>query len=158
MNRVKRNASDPDFGILLGLAYAAFVDELRDHLAAEGYPDLHRWFGYVARSLADGPLNLRALADRLAMTPQGALKIVDELGAGGYVERIPDPDDGRGRRVRLSKRGAAALAAARAFHQRFERELGRDIGADRAVELRALLAELVARSERRGVPLTLRPL
>src|SRR6476659_5066628 len=84
-----------DFGILLGLAYSAFVDELRAHLAKSGFDRLNRSFGYVARALVDDTLSLRELADRLGITSQGALKIVDDMEANHYLERSPDPGDGR---------------------------------------------------------------
>src|SRR5262245_49741971 len=106
MPRVGKSTESPqDFGILLALAYAAFVEDLRDGLAAEGYRDLHPYFGYVARSLAPGPLTLRELADHLDVTSPAALKVVTSMTKGGYLERLDDPDDGRARRVRLTQKG-----------------------------------------------------
>ncbi len=121
-------ASSIDFGILLGLSYQAFVDELRSALAAEGFTDMGASYGYVFRALGAEELNLRALAGRLGMTDQGAAKIVDEMEARGYVERRAHPDDGRIKRLRLAGRGRAALAAARRFHARYERRLAQRLG------------------------------
>lgn len=148
----------PDFGILLGLAYAAFVDELRAHLAASGFDGLSGSFGYVARALAEESLSLRELADRLGITSQGALKIVDDMEKNHYLERSPDPEDGRTKRLRLTKRGRAALTAARAFHAKFESDLARHGGARQAASLRAALTDLVQRRELGGAPVTLRPM
>jgi DNA-binding MarR family transcriptional regulator len=148
----------PDFGILLALAYAAFVDELRAHLAASGFADLNRSFGYVARALDAESLSLRELADRLDITSQGALKIVDDMENGGYLERVADAKDGRTKRLRLTRRGKGALAAARAFHANFEADLVRRIGARQVAALRAALTGLVEHRALAGAPVTLRPL
>jgi DNA-binding MarR family transcriptional regulator len=116
-------STDTDIGILLGLAYAGFVDELRADLAARGFADLGPSYGYVFRVLGDGERSLSELAGLLGMTLPGAGKIVDEMEARGYVERHPDASDRRVKQLRLSPRGRAALKAAQAFHRRFERRL-----------------------------------
>ena len=116
-------STDTDIGILLGLAYAGFVAELRADLAARGFADLGPSYGYVFRVLGDGERSLSELAGLLGMTLPGAGKIVDEMEARGYVERHPDASDRRVKQLRLSPRGRAALKAAQAFHRRFERRL-----------------------------------
>lgn len=146
-----------DFGILLALSYTAFVDELRAELARLGYDELNRSFGYVARALAEGPLTLKALAERLELTPPGALKIVDDMVANGYLERAPDRTDGRAKRLGLSRRGNAALDAARRFHARFERRLASRHGKAHVVTLRALLSAVVRERALAGAPPALRP-
>jgi DNA-binding MarR family transcriptional regulator len=121
--RFSKLSNDTDIGILLGLAFAEFVDELRADLARRGFDDLGRSYGYVLRVLGDGERSLSELAGLLGMTLPGAGKIVDEMEARGYVERHGDPADRRVKRLLLSPRGRAALRAARAFHARFERRL-----------------------------------
>jgi DNA-binding MarR family transcriptional regulator len=137
---------DHDFGILLGLAYQRFVDELRAHLASAGVTDVGGSFGYVLRALDQQPLTTSQLAARLAITSQGAAKIVDDMVASGYVERRPDPGDGRQKQLFLGARGAAVLAAARRFHRDFEQDLAGELGARRARELRAALTRIVERA------------
>jgi len=159
MRSVGKSAPAPeDFGILLARAYAAFVEDLREGLAAEGFRDLHPYFGYVARTLDEGPLTLRQLADRLEVTSPAALKVVNSMTDGGYLERLDDPDDARARRVRLTKKGLAALSRARAFHRRFERSLARDVGVVAIRRMRAALESMVAERERRAGPVKLRPM
>jgi DNA-binding MarR family transcriptional regulator len=96
-------------------------------------------YGYVFRALGAEALHLRALAGRLGMTDQGAAKIVDEMEARGYVERGAHPDDGRIKRLRLSRRGRAALAAARRFHRLYERRLAERLGSREVVMARRVL-------------------
>ena len=112
-----------DFGILLGLAFRVFVDQMHADLAARGFDDLGRSYGYVFRVLGDGDRSLSELAALLGMTLPGAGKIVDEMERRRYVERKPDRVDRRVKHIALSRRGRAALAAARAFHRDFEERL-----------------------------------
>jgi DNA-binding MarR family transcriptional regulator len=147
-----------DFGILVALAFSAFVSELRASLAELGYADIHRSFGYVARNIDDGQLTLTELADRLGITSPGALKIVQQMEATGYVERASDPDDARAKRIWLTKRGRAALAAARGFHRRFEEGLVARHGERKVRALREVLGTLVSEHEASGDDLALRPM
>lgn len=54
--------------------------------------------------LEDG-LRLSDLATRAGITAQSMGELVDELQAKGYLERRPDPDDGRAKRIYLTNRG-----------------------------------------------------
>jgi DNA-binding MarR family transcriptional regulator len=137
--------ADADLGILLGLAYQGFTDELRSALAAQGFDDLGGAYGYVFRALTGEELSQRQLASRLAITDQGMAKILSEMIGRGYVERRADPNDARVKRLRLAKRGRDALAAARRFHAAFERRLVRDAGTAAVRTLRRML-ETVAQS------------
>lgn len=145
-------STDTDIGILLGLAYAGFVAELRADLAARGFADLGPSSGYVFRVLGDRERSLSELAGLLGMTLPGAGKIVDEMERGGYVERHADRSDRRVKRLRLSPRGRAALKAARAFHGRFERRLPDGPG------LRDVLERIAAEATTGPAPRYVRPL
>lgn len=142
---VEQLSTPLDLGILLGLGYQSFVDELRADLARRGFADLGKAYGYVFRALGAGALNLRQLARQLDMTDQGAAKIIDEMAARGYVERRPDPADGRSKTLVLARRGRAALAAARRFHAAYERRLIRRSSAADVATLRRILS-LIAHS------------
>ena len=157
--RGQASGDEPDLGILLALAFSAFATELRASMAAAGYDDLHRSFGYVARNLAETPLTLSELAQRLDITSPGALKIVQHMEDAGYLERVPDPADARAKHLRLTRRGRSALAAAREFHARFERELAERFGSKKLQALREVLGDMVARHESEGgAPVALRPM
>jgi len=145
-----------DLGIALGLAYQTFTDELRAHLAGLGFDDLGRWYGYVFRALDAEDIRLTSLAARLGMSNQGAAKIVDEMAARGYLARETDPQDGRGKVLRLTARGRRALAAARRFHADFERRLIRRLGTAAVANLRAALADIPSAAGL-GPTTTLRP-
>ncbi len=50
-------------------------------------------------------LNPKALTGRLDRSSGGMAKMLKRLEVGGYVHRLPDPEDGRGSLVVLSQRG-----------------------------------------------------
>jgi DNA-binding MarR family transcriptional regulator len=137
-----------DLGILMGLAFAAFSNELRASLARDGWA-LHNSFGYVARNLATQPLSLTELAKRIGITGPGALKIVQSMEDAGHLERVPDPNDARSKLLQLTKEGKTALQAARSFHQKFERELIKLHGERKVAALRELLTDIVLEHEER---------
>ncbi len=149
--------SDVDLGVLFNLAYGAFVARLHAAMAKAGFQDLGRSFGYVFRLLDAGPASLVSLATRLQITSQGALKIVAEMEAKGYVERRDDPDDARVRTVALTTRGRKALQAARRFHADFEAQLTTQVGAANAAALRSTLERIVSNARDDGIELTARP-
>ena len=123
----------PDFGIVLLLADQEFVRDLRQAMADKGFDDQGRSDGFVLRTLGAAPTTISALAERLEISKQGAGQIADDMERRGYVERRPDPTDGRARLLHLSARGKAALAAARKFHQSYERKLRKTHG-DAAID------------------------
>lgn len=52
---------------------------------------------------------LSELARRMEVSKQAAGQVVDELEASGLVTRIPDPDDGRAKRIVFTDAGRDAL-------------------------------------------------
>ena len=154
-SRASRVAQPPadDFGILLTAALGVFKSQLHAHLARAGFDDLGPSFGFVFRSLADRPLSLVELAARLAITSQGALKIVAEMEERGYVERTDDVVDRRVRRLSLTGRGRAALREARRFHASVEHELVVAVGSRQVAGARAALTALAHKGVTDSTPL-----
>jgi DNA-binding MarR family transcriptional regulator len=136
-----------DLGILLGLAYQRFTDQLWEALAAQGFDDLGKAYGYVFRALAEEEMSQRELAARLEITDQGMAKILGQMLEGGYVERRPDGEDARVIRLRLARRGREALAAARRFHASFERQLAKSVGRGAVRSLRRVLDAVAGTGE-----------
>lgn len=75
----------------------------------------------VLRALAEAgsPMRPGELAAELAVEAPHVTRQVQRLERAGYVEQVPDPDDGRCRRVRLSASGADALECIRASGRRW---------------------------------------
>lgn len=77
------------------------------------------------------------------MTKQGMMLVVDDLEQRGYVRRVPDPDDGRAKVVRLTARGRRFVAEARRTAAAVESGVRRDLGSRRYEALRDALEQLI---------------
>ncbi|MFE3548236.1 MarR family winged helix-turn-helix transcriptional regulator [Streptomyces kronopolitis] len=133
-----------DTGSLALFVGFAASQRVQEQLAEQGFGDLRFSHGYVFQHLVDDARpTVGELAAKLDMTQQGASKAVVELERLGYVERVPDPGDARARRVVLTARGRAAVAAARQARSTLDDRLAARFGADRLAEHRALLAQLL---------------
>ncbi|TDC75590.1 MarR family transcriptional regulator [Actinomadura sp. 7K507] len=75
----------------------------------------------LLRALAanGGPMRPGELAARLAVEAPHVTRQVQRLERAGYVERVPDPDDRRCQRVRLSGSGLEAVESIRASGRRW---------------------------------------
>jgi DNA-binding MarR family transcriptional regulator len=144
-----------DFGIVLALAYQQFVEELHAELARHGIRDIRPSYGYVLRTIAQGPLNQRELAARLGVTEQAIGKVVTEMVRRKFLRRAVDPDDARARKLALGTRGEEMLRHARKFHARFEAQLTDELG-DAVAATRRVLAHVIGRAEGDAQPVRLR--
>jgi DNA-binding MarR family transcriptional regulator len=99
-------------------AWRAMSDLVLDHdrkVAVSQALDLS-WARVLAlRRLAEQPLTLRALAERMASDPPYVTLMVDDLEQRGLVRRKPHPDDRRAKLVQLTPGGRAAAARADAI-------------------------------------------
>ncbi|NUR84248.1 MAG: winged helix-turn-helix transcriptional regulator [Nonomuraea sp.] len=135
------------FGVLLGLAYNQFVDELHEHLAEHGFTHLKPAFGFAFKVLAQESVTTSRLAALLGITPQGAAKTVEEMVAAGYVDRVPDPSDGRVKLLVLTDQARALMASGHEFHERYERGVAAELGEPALAAFRQVLEAMVARSD-----------
>lgn len=56
-------------------------------------------------------LSMSKIGQRLMVHPTSATNIVQRLAASGFVERLPNPRDGRGTLARITPAGLAAMEA-----------------------------------------------
>ena len=68
--------------------------------------------------------------------------LVNQLERSGYVERVPDPTDGRARLVRMAARGTAAVPVANAAVAEVEAEWAAHLGPRRTTQMRQALTRL----------------
>jgi DNA-binding MarR family transcriptional regulator len=98
-------------------ANAQVMRRLSADLDDSGQVPLTTYDVLVQLSEAGGSLRLRDLLERLVVVSQpGLSRRVERLAAAGLVERHPDPEDGRGVVVRISRSGRAALRSAAKVH------------------------------------------
>lgn len=65
----------------------------------------------LARLLADGSLRQNDLADRLFVTKSNVTALLSRMERDGLVQRSPDPEDGRAKRVSMTPTGEQRVRA-----------------------------------------------
>ncbi len=63
----------------------------------------------------DGRLAMTKLSDRLMVHPTSVTHVVKKLAEQGFVDRLPNPDDGRGTLAAITPLGRQVVAAATAI-------------------------------------------
>ncbi len=136
--------TEPHIGQLLGAVVRVMEAELHRHLRAAGYADVRPSHFAVFRYLRPEGSRLTELAERAQMTKQSAGELVSYLEDRGYLERLPDPRDGRVRIIKLTAQGEGSRAAAAEAFRQIQTGWAHGVGARRVAELRTTLAEIAA--------------
>src|SRR5262245_14277961 len=113
------NRSDPAppgpplIGALLRMAHETVRRRMLDALHEAGFDDLDT--AHLQLIQWPGPDGMRPtdLATRLGISKQAVNYLLGELEKLGYLERRPDPDDRRSRRIHLTDRGRAVIPPVR---------------------------------------------
>lgn len=129
-------------GLLMYISHRDAEDRIFSALAAAGFGDITRAQGRLLAGIDLDGTRLVVLADRARIPKQTALALVNGLEASGYVERMPDPSDGRARLVRLTDKGLALLPHAAAAEAAVEQAWTARLGERRMRALRSALWEL----------------
>ena len=129
-------------GLLLFLPYRAMETRVFEGLAAAGFDDFTPAQARVFQRIAPDGSRLTDLAEQAGITKQSAGFLVDQLERAGYVERVPDPADGRARLVRVAERGARSVEAWRGTVAQVEAEWTAYLSARRMAQLRRILTDL----------------
>ena len=132
----------PKIGALLRLPWEAVTHRLLQALHESGFDDIDA--PQLSVLLWPGPEGMRPsdLAARMRVTRQALNYLLGDLERLGYLERHPDPDDRRARRIRLTDRGRALVPVMRNAVGEVEREWADALGAERFARLRELLRDL----------------
>jgi DNA-binding MarR family transcriptional regulator len=133
--------------LLMFILYRAAEDRIFAAVTEAGYRDVTRAQARLLAGIDAGGTRLVVLAERARISKQTALALVNALESAGYVERVPDPTDGRARLVQLTARGHSGLPHARAQEERIEAEWEAQLGPRRMRALRKTLWELALLSD-----------
>ena len=133
---------------LLGVAFDDFCEDLERRLADTPYNDIRISHGCVFGTIEPEGSRLTELADRARMTKQSVGEVTSDLEQRGYVERVPDPSDGRAKIIRLTERGRAAQALGIGLIDELEQDWAARFGTDRVAALREALEAITG--ERSG--------
>ena len=90
------------------------------------------------------------LARRMGTTRQAVAQLATEIEKAGFVERVPDPDDGRGVIVRFTKKGRTGLSCAIEVMTEIESEYAEILGGKGLDKLKTLMAEILDQTDTQG--------
>jgi DNA-binding MarR family transcriptional regulator len=144
----------PPFIRLLNEALDAFSSELMARAHAAGYEDIRPGHGCVFGNIEPDGSRLTDLAERALMTKQSVGEVATDLERLGYVERTPDPRDGRAKIIHLTERGRAAQAVGRELIDELEQEWAERFGAERIAVIRQVFEAIAAERQLAGASLT----
>ena len=132
----------PLIGALLRIPWEAVQRHMLARLHERGFEDLDA--AHLNVFQYPGPQGARPteLATRLRMSKQALNYLLRELERLGYLERHPDPDDLRSKRVALTRRGTSAVRVIREAVDELESAWAERLGSQRFAELRGLLVDL----------------
>lgn len=121
------------------------VQDMFSRMADEGFPDVREGHGCVFGFInVEQGSRLTDLADRSGLTKQAVGEAVAELEHKGYLERVPDPEDGRAKIIKLTERGVDAANTGRRLFREIEDEWAERYGEERVASLRGCAEEIAA--------------
>jgi len=124
------------------------VRDLFGRMADAGFDDVREGHGCVFGFVdLDQGSRLTDVAERARLTKQAVGEAVAELERLGYVERAPDPADGRAKIIKFTERGREAALTGRRLFAEIEDEWAERFGEERIADMRAA-AEEIAESYR----------
>jgi DNA-binding MarR family transcriptional regulator len=134
-------------GPLLRLANQAYGSEVDAALNAAGFTGIRPPHANVFPFVDAEGTSVTELARRARMRKQSMAQAVEQLERLGYVDRRPDPSDGRARRVFLTERGRAVRPTAVAAGEAVEARWAQIVGAEALEQVRATLVALLNAQE-----------
>ena len=147
------NRTETPLPPLLMAAKGALIAELVVRLDEAGHGAIREGHGCVFGFVESEGSRLTYLAERAGLTKQAVGEAVDDLQRLGYVERIPDPTDGRAKLVRLTEKGEEVRQLGRETFADIEARWAKQVGEERWENLRETLEDLyVILGERIAVP------
>jgi DNA-binding MarR family transcriptional regulator len=129
-------------GALLRMPVDAVHRRMFERLRDRGFTDLDP--AHLVVFQWPGPEGTRPseLAARLQMSRQALNYLLGQLEHLGYLERRPDPHDQRAKRIRVTRRGRAAIRVIRGAVEEIETAWAEQLTPERLEQLRALLLDL----------------
>jgi DNA-binding MarR family transcriptional regulator len=132
-----------NIGVLLQQLSRDFERRARGTLRERGHTRLQPSHQVVFASLGRTGTRLTELSQRAGMTKQAMGQIVDDLEQLGYVEREPDPADGRAKIVRFTAAGLDFVCDAAEALDEIWREYSSVLGERELYALQSTLLKLL---------------
>lgn len=121
-------------------------DRLIRELHRRGHTDLRNAHSALLANLDIEGTRLTVLAERAGMTKQAMAELLLDLEQKGYVERRPDPTDGRAKSVYFTQIGRQALRDALDIAGEIEAEFSAVLGKDGVQLLRLALTRTLTQA------------
>lgn len=140
-------ASDPPgyrIGALLTIPRTVINQRVWEESERRGFNDISAAHLVALQSLLPEGMRLTELAARSGMAKQSMGYLVQELERAGYLERVPDPADGRAKIIRRTDRGWAFQRLAGEVVAKVEDEWKDLLGAADLGRLKETLTRLCA--------------
>jgi DNA-binding MarR family transcriptional regulator len=129
-----------------GVYLRTLWDELRYnlelHLKENGYDDISPSHGWIFHNTGEDGSRITDLAARARITKQSMSVLVAQLENGGYVKKLPDPNDKRAWILVLTAKGKKIKSLGQQINYAFEEEWKKKLGEKDYNQFRQLLMRL----------------
>src|SRR5215208_1180773 len=141
-NSAEQPSGPPLIGALLRVPWEAVQRHMLQRLHERGFDDLDA--AHLNVFQYPGPQGARPseLAGRLRISKQALNYLLGQLERLDYLERRPDPEDLRSKRLALTTRGTSAVHTLRDAVAEIESAWAQRVGPQRFAQLQSLLLEL----------------
>ncbi len=129
-------------GALLAIPTQVIGRRVVAALVEHGFTDYRPTYQPVFQWCRPEGSRLTELAERAGVTKQSMGEIIDVLEQRGYVERVPDPTDGRAILIRRTPRGWEVNRIARQVVEQVQQEWAQALGQERFASLIDTLRQL----------------
>lgn len=130
-------------GQLLVWLLREFRRELSAPAAAAGYGDIRDPHLQIFGAIGVGGVRLTEVAARAQLSLAAASELVNDLQALGYLEREPDPRDGRAKLIGLTGRGRGLMTHAGDQVATIEAHWAQSVGASAFAEMCTTMQRLL---------------
>lgn len=137
----ERPVGPPLIGALLRMPWEAVQQHMLERLHERGFSDFDAAYLNVFQYPGHQGARPPELATRLRISKQALNYLLGELERLDYLERRPDPEDLRSKRIALT-RGTTAVRVIREAVAEVESTWAKHLGPKRFAQLRRLLLEL----------------
>jgi DNA-binding MarR family transcriptional regulator len=131
--------------LLLRLLHREYTIGINTALAEAGFGGIRSGDAKVFPFVPPEGIQVRDLAARAGVRKQTMAQSVDQLERAGYLERLPNPSDGRSRLVVLTERGRAVQPVAAGAGDVIEKRWAQLTSPEEFETLRDLLRRLLDR-------------
>ncbi|GAO42747.1 MarR family winged helix-turn-helix transcriptional regulator [Flavihumibacter petaseus] len=129
-------------GVYLRILWDELRYNMESQLKENGYEDISPSHGWIFYNTGEEGSRITDLAAKARITKQSMSVLVAQLETGGYVKKLPDPNDKRAWILVLTAKGKKVKAIGQQINYKFEERWKDSLGEKDYSVLRQLLATL----------------